>query len=65
MNDMSEKAYIFAKKNKQKIIERFIGSDVSQNDNPIFLFMAGAPGAGKTEFSRYLVIILKEKPWCP
>lgn len=61
MNDKSENAYRFAKKNKKQIIERFIGSDVPQNDSPVFLFMAGAPGAGKTEFSRYLITILEEK----
>lgn len=59
--DISEEAFKFAKKNKKKIIEEFIEDNVSSNNSPIFIFMAGAPGAGKTEFSKELKKSLEQK----
>lgn len=61
MENISEKAFKFAKKNKRFIIDKFIGGEVHPNKNPVFIFMAGAPGAGKTEFSKWLINILEKK----
>ena len=55
MKDISEEAYRYAKKNKKKIRKQFIGDELKSNDQPVFIFMAGAPGAGKTEFSKHLI----------
>ncbi len=60
MKNISEEAFKFTKKNKRLIINKFIGSEVHSNKNPVFIFMAGAPGAGKTEFSKWLIDILKK-----
>ncbi|HZJ41274.1 MAG TPA: zeta toxin family protein [Candidatus Saccharimonadales bacterium] len=61
MNDISEQAYRLIKKNKKQIINQFIPESASTNKRPIFMFMAGAPGAGKTEFSKNLIKILTKK----
>lgn len=55
MNDeeLSVEAYRFIKTNKQQIIERFCSSCKSVA-TPVSIFMAGSPGAGKTEVSRSL-----------
>lgn len=61
MSNISDLAYHFAKKNKKKIIEQFIAKNIIGNKNPEFIFMAGAPGAGKTEYSKNLMKTLQEK----
>jgi UDP-N-acetylglucosamine kinase len=61
MNNISEEAFKFAKKRKKEIIRQFIGSEVRTNGKPVFIFMAGAPGAGKTETSKWLVEILRKE----
>lgn len=60
MTLLPDEAYRFIKKNKNKLIEQFIFDGTEKNKRPIFIFMAGAPGAGKTEFSKNLIKILKE-----
>jgi predicted ABC-type ATPase len=55
----SEQSYKFIKKNKKKFIGDFVINDLSKNERPMFIFMAGAPGAGKTEFSKNLIKALK------
>jgi UDP-N-acetylglucosamine kinase len=60
MDTTSEEAYRYAKKNKKLIISKFLGDKLESNEKPIFIFMAGAPGAGKTEFSKTLIGILKK-----
>lgn len=60
MPDLSEQAYRFIKRNKKQIINRFIPQDIQTNNRPVFIFMAGAPGAGKTEFSKRLIEILEK-----
>ncbi len=47
--------FIKKKENYTKIIERFAGDDFASESVPISLFMAGSPGAGKTEFSKRLI----------
>jgi len=61
MPDISDLAYRFAKKNKKQIIDQFIDKNIIGNKNPEFIFMAGAPGAGKTEYSKNLMKTLSEK----
>ncbi|MBU1132455.1 zeta toxin family protein [Patescibacteria group bacterium] len=49
----------FLKTNKKKIVEDYIKkSNVEPVTNPITFFMAGAPGAGKTEFAKTLISLL-------
>ncbi len=57
--DVSERAKIFVKENKKLLIERFAGLDkFPSKENPFSIFMAGSPGAGKTEFSKAMVDLL-------
>ena len=52
----SEKAKKFIKENKRLLFEKFASNKIYQpNENPISLFMAGSPGAGKTEYSKALL----------
>ena len=52
----SENAKKFIKKNKHLLFEKFASGKVYQsNENPISLFMAGSPGAGKTEYSKRFI----------
>ena len=52
----SENAKKFIKKNKDLLFEKFAGGKIYQpNENPISLFMAGSPGAGKTEYSKRFI----------
>jgi adenylylsulfate kinase-like enzyme len=52
----------YAKKYKKDIIFRFADTSKYPSEvNPISVFMAGSPGAGKTEFSNRLVLELKDK----
>lgn len=61
-NDLQEQAYQYVKANKKLIIERFTNHRIfKKNDFPVFIFMAGSPGAGKTEFSKWLINVLEKK----
>jgi glutaredoxin-related protein len=52
----------FVKRNKKAIIDKFADPNVyTPESNPISVFMAGSPGAGKTEFSKRLIAELKLK----
>lgn len=52
----------YVKRNKKDIILKFADpSKYTPETNPISVFMAGSPGAGKTEFSNRLVFELKNK----
>lgn len=57
--EIREEAVQHVKKNKTSIIQNIIAkSRVTIVDNPISVFMAGAPGAGKTEFSKKMIKLL-------
>lgn len=59
----SEQAFNWIKSNKQKVIEAFASSAQFVADfQPTTLFMAGSPGAGKTEVSKRLIEKFKQKP---
>lgn len=51
---IEKQATDFVKKHQKEIIKQFIG-DVQPVAKPISIFMAGSPGAGKTEFSTHLI----------
>lgn len=52
----SERAKEFIKKNKHFLFEKFASDKIYKpNVNPISLFMAGSPGAGKTEYSKRFI----------
>lgn len=61
MKNISEEAFKLTKRKKKEIINKFIGDKVRSNDKPVFIFMAGAPGVGKTETSKWLINILQKK----
>ena len=51
-----DKAVEFARKNKKRIAKRFTNPEVFLPDQePVSVFMAGSPGAGKTEASKSLL----------
>lgn len=51
-----ERALEFAKKNKKQIARELTSLDVYMPEiNPVSVFMAGSPGAGKTEASKVLL----------
>jgi len=53
MNKISERAYEFVKRNKNLIINEFASLKKYQSNKYFEVaFMAGSPGAGKTEFSK-------------
>ena len=61
-NKIEEEAFRYVKANKKLIKDKFVGSvKFNSNNNPIFMFMAGSPGAGKTEFSKNLIQRLENK----
>ncbi|MCK4744803.1 zeta toxin family protein [Candidatus Parcubacteria bacterium] len=52
----SEEAKKFIKKNKNLLFEKFASDKIFKpNEKPISLFMAGSPGAGKTEYSKRFI----------
>ena len=52
----------FAKRNKMRIAQELIDpATYPSTEHPISVFMAGSPGAGKTEFSKNLISILEEE----
>lgn len=59
--NLSLKAISFIKENCKIIIEKYAGHapKVPKNELAIAFFMAGSPGAGKTEFSKNLIKVLK------
>lgn len=54
--EIIDKAIDFAHKNKKSIAEKFVSSQYHpKEESPVSIFMAGSPGAGKTEFSLALI----------
>ncbi|MEX0995693.1 MAG: zeta toxin family protein [Flavobacteriaceae bacterium] len=54
--EIQTKALQWIKRNKHKLLEKFASDDkYLKVDRPISVFMAGSPGAGKTEFSKMLI----------
>lgn len=60
--ETSVKAIGFIKANKKLLIEKFVDLDIYKSvDSPETIFMAGSPGAGKTEFSKNLIKEINKK----
>ncbi|HEY6736838.1 MAG TPA: zeta toxin family protein [Candidatus Saccharimonadia bacterium] len=58
---LSEDAITFVKANKRNLIERFANpQEFTSTPHPETFFMAGSPGAGKTEWSRNFLQAYKE-----
>ena len=53
-NEISERAFRYAKQHAKEIVERET-REFSPEENPVSSFMAGSPGAGKTETSKSLL----------
>lgn len=52
----SEEAKEFIKKNKKKLFEKFASNEfLTPTENAVSIFMAGSPGAGKTEYSKRMI----------
>lgn len=64
MSDLSDKALQYVKNNKKLICNKFADPSIYlQTDHPFTIFMAGEPGAGKTEFSKsYIKELVKKIP---
>src|SRR3989338_11423364 len=68
MDDIEENKIIaearrFIKEKKKELIAKFADPVIYKPDNnPVSLFMAGSPGAGKTEFSKRLIEKFSTKP---
>src|SRR3989344_6924175 len=56
-------SFEFIKKNQKELIAKFASPNIYHPvENPISLFMAGSPGAGKTEISKSFVKKFKDLP---
>lgn len=52
-HDISDEALLFIKQHKKELKAKFsIGGNSESGEKAISIFMAGSPGAGKTEFSK-------------
>lgn len=59
---LSEKAIEWVRAKKKKIIDHFASDDVCpSSEEPFSIFMAGSPGAGKTESSIAIVEMMKKR----
>ncbi len=59
---LARQAIDYIKVNKRKLIEEFASpSTFPADEAPISVFMAGSPGAGKTEFSKRLIEVFENK----
>lgn len=59
---ISESAIRWIKSNRKFIIEKFCSlKEYPPSKKPFMIFMAGSPGAGKTEFSKSMIPILQKK----
>ncbi len=55
-NETHLQAVKYIKSHKKELIERFANNSIcSSEKNPVSIFMAGSPGAGKTEFSKNFI----------
>lgn len=57
---ISDEAIVWVKSHQKDIVQKFAGACPPASDIPVSIFMAGSPGAGKTEFSKNLLALLWE-----
>lgn len=61
-DELSKIAIQWVKENKKKLFKQFCDPEIYlSSERPFTIFMAGTPGAGKTEFSQSLINELDEK----
>lgn len=61
--NQSEQAKLFVRQHADLLIQKFANSTVYLEDaHPVSLFMAGSPGAGKTEISKRLIKRFQNEP---
>ena len=61
-HDISTQALFYVKKHKGEIIKKFAGLEIYRPvPNPAAYFMAGSPGAGKTEYSKSFIKELTQR----
>jgi adenylylsulfate kinase-like enzyme len=58
--EISNEAIAWVKSHQKDIVQKFAGPYPSVSGAPFSIFMAGSPGAGKTEFSKRLMLLLRE-----
>ena len=59
---ISDEAISFIKSHRKELVDRFCRlSDYPRSLNPFTMFMAGCPGAGKTEFSKSIIPELQKR----
>jgi len=64
-DEIRTEAIEFAKRNKMRIARELTDpGKFHSEEQPISVFMAGSPGAGKTEFSKSLIGIIEETRHC-
>lgn len=64
MTKISDEALDFVKKNKKLFVNTFASLDVyTPVKDPITFFMAGSPGAGKTEYSKSFIENIEKEEW--
>lgn len=60
---LSEAAYKWVSRHREDIIKKFASADIYMPDTrPITVFMAGSPGAGKTEISKSFIKTFEQPP---
>lgn len=56
VNEVNLQAAQYIKSHRKELIERFANNEICKPEqHPISIFMAGSPGAGKTEFSKNFI----------
>jgi len=64
-DEIRNEGIIYAKRNKMRIARELTNpTKFHPEGEPISVFMAGSPGAGKTEFSKSLINIIEEARHC-
>lgn len=59
----AEEARRYVRANKRLLIQKFIDPAINKKTGrPVSIFMAGSPGAGKTEFSKRVAEVLFQEP---
>lgn len=60
---MNEEIITWARANKKRLVKSYLSSrEFESHKTPAVIFMAGVPGAGKTEFARRLIPQLVNEP---
>lgn len=60
--DLAAQAVAFVKKHQKELVHEVLGSAPVSTDQPVAVFMAGIPGAGKTEVAKSLLGLFEHEP---